>query len=57
MTRLRGSLGAPVKLGGTVKVWALGFDRFSVRALGREQLVAGFDAARQTAHALAGGFE
>jgi hypothetical protein len=38
---------------GTVEVWALGADRFSVRAPQREQIVVGFDAARQTAHALA----
>jgi len=34
-------------------VWALGEDRCSVRAPGREQLVVGFDQARQTVHALA----
>ena len=34
--------------------WApLGADRFSVRAPEREQVIVGFDAARQTAHALA----
>ena len=35
---------------GVVEVWALGADRFSVRAPEREQLVVGFGAARQTAH-------
>lgn len=38
---------------GAVEVWALGADRFSVRAREREQVVVGFDSARQTAHDLA----
>ena len=38
---------------GTVEVWALGAQRFAVKAPEREQLVTGFDAARQTAIALA----
>jgi hypothetical protein len=38
---------------GTVEVRALGADRFSVRAREREQVVAGFDPARQRAHELA----
>jgi hypothetical protein len=38
---------------GTVEVWAHGSDRFTVRAPEREQVIAGFDAARQTAHSLA----
>jgi hypothetical protein len=38
---------------GTVEVWAMGADRFSVKAPEREQLVVGFDQARQTAHGLA----
>lgn len=38
---------------GVVEVWALGADRFSVRAREHEQVVAGFDPARQTAHELA----
>jgi hypothetical protein len=38
---------------GAVEVWALGADRFSVRAPGHEQVVAGYDAAREMAHALA----
>jgi hypothetical protein len=39
--------------GAKVGVWALGSDRFSVRAAEHEQLVVGLDAARQAAHALA----
>jgi hypothetical protein len=38
---------------GTVEVWASGVDRFTVRALGPEWVVVGFQEARQTAHALA----
>jgi hypothetical protein len=38
---------------GVVEVWALGSDRFAVRAAEHEQLVVGFDPARQTAHELA----
>jgi hypothetical protein len=34
-------------------VWALGADRFAVRAPDHEQLVVGFDAAQQAVHALA----
>ena len=37
---------------GVVEVWALGADRFSVRASEHEQVVAGFEPARQTAHEL-----
>jgi hypothetical protein len=41
--------------GGTVAVSALGGDRFTVEASGREpEQVAGYDAARGHAHALAG---
>jgi hypothetical protein len=36
-----------------VEVWALGGDRFSVRAPGSERVVVGFREAEQTAHALA----
>jgi hypothetical protein len=36
-----------------VEVWALGEDRFAVRAPDHEQFVVGFDAAQQAAHALA----
>jgi hypothetical protein len=38
---------------GTVEVWASGVDRFTVRALGHEWVVVGFEEARHTAHALA----
>ena len=38
---------------GRVQVWALGEQRFTVKAPGLEQLVVGFEKARQTAHALA----
>jgi hypothetical protein len=34
-------------------VWALGEDRFAVRAPGCEQLVTGLEEAQQVAHALA----
>jgi hypothetical protein len=34
-------------------VWALGEDRFAVRAPGHEQLVAGLEEAQQAARALA----
>jgi hypothetical protein len=34
-------------------VWALGEDRFAVRALGHEQLVTGLEDAQQAADALA----
>jgi hypothetical protein len=37
----------------TVEVWALGEDRFRIRMPELEQLVVGFETARQTAHALA----
>jgi hypothetical protein len=36
-----------------VEVWALGEDRFAVRAPGHEQLVTGYDEAERTADALA----
>lgn len=39
---------------GTVAVWALGRERFAVKAPGSEQVVVGFDAAREAAHRLAG---
>jgi hypothetical protein len=39
--------------GGPVEVWALGEDRFAVRAPGHEQLVTGYDEAERTADALA----
>jgi hypothetical protein len=43
---------------GTVEVWALGEDRFSVRAPGRdEQIVVGHDTAMQAADALAAQLE
>jgi hypothetical protein len=42
---------------GVVEVWALGAERFAVKALGREQVVVGFSVARETAHALARGLE
>jgi hypothetical protein len=38
---------------GNVEVWALGEDRFAVRAPGHEQLVTGLEEAQQAAHALA----
>jgi hypothetical protein len=38
---------------GVVEVWAHGFDRFTVKSPDGEQVVAGFDPARQTAHELA----
>jgi hypothetical protein len=38
---------------GVVEVCALGADRFAVKAPEREQVVAGFEPARQTAHGLA----
>jgi hypothetical protein len=38
---------------GNVEVWAPGEDRFRITAPRQEQLVTGFDAARQAAHALA----
>jgi hypothetical protein len=38
---------------GTVELWAHGSDRFTVRAPEREQLVVGFEQARQTARELA----
>jgi hypothetical protein len=38
---------------GTVELWALGEDRFTLRAPGGEQLVVGFEEARQAAQALA----
>jgi hypothetical protein len=38
---------------GTVQVWAIGHERFCVRAPGQEQEVVGFEAARQAAHARA----
>jgi hypothetical protein len=38
---------------GSVEVWGLGADRFTVRAPDREQLVAGFTEAREMARALA----
>jgi hypothetical protein len=38
---------------GNVEVWALGSDRFSVRAPDHEQLVVGLEEAQQAAHALA----
>jgi hypothetical protein len=38
---------------GTVEVWALGADRFSVRAPGHEQVITGYAAAQESAHALA----
>ena len=38
---------------GVIEVWALGADRFSIRAPEREQLVVGFDEACRTAHAIA----
>jgi hypothetical protein len=41
------------KAQGIVAVWALGADRFSIEAPERKQLVAGFDTARETAHAFA----
>jgi GGDEF domain-containing protein len=34
-------------------LWALGGDRFAVRAPGQEQLVTGLEEAQQAAHALA----
>jgi hypothetical protein len=36
--------------GGSVEVWALGEDRFAVRAPGHEQLVRGYEEAERTAH-------
>jgi hypothetical protein len=39
--------------GSPVEVWALGEDRFAVRAPGQEQIVTGLEEAQQTAHALA----
>jgi hypothetical protein len=38
---------------GNVGVWALGEDRFRVRAPGQEQLVTGFDEAERAGDALA----
>jgi hypothetical protein len=38
---------------GVVEVWALGADRFPVRAPEHEQVVADFEPARQRAHELA----
>jgi hypothetical protein len=38
---------------GNVEVWALGQDRFAVRASGHEQIVAGFDEAERAADVLA----
>jgi hypothetical protein len=38
---------------GTVEVWALGAQRFTVKAPEGEQIVTGFGAARETAIALA----
>jgi hypothetical protein len=38
---------------GTVEVWSLGRDRYAVKAPDSEQVVVGFNAARETAHALA----
>jgi len=38
---------------GVVEVWAHGGDRFTVRAPDHERAVVGFEAAQQTAHALA----
>jgi hypothetical protein len=40
--------------GSPVEVWALGGDRFAVRAPGHEQLVTGLEEAQQAADALAG---
>jgi len=37
---------------GTVEVWAQGADRFTVRAPGHEEVVTGYAAAREKAHAL-----
>jgi hypothetical protein len=42
---------------GAIEVWAVGADRFTVKAPEREQLVVGFDAARQTARELARALE
>jgi hypothetical protein len=39
---------------GTGEIWALGSDRFAVRALANERLVVGFDTAREIAHLVAG---
>ena len=38
---------------GVVQVWALGSERFSVRAPDHEEVVVGFEEVRQTAHAVA----
>jgi hypothetical protein len=38
---------------GNVEVWALGEDRFAVRAPGHEQIVTGYDEAERAADALA----
>jgi hypothetical protein len=39
--------------GSPVEVWALGGDRFAVRAPGHEQILTGLEEAQQAAHALA----
>ena len=39
--------------GSPVEVWALGEDRFAVRAPGHEQIVTGYDEAERAADALA----
>ena len=39
--------------GSPVEVWALGEDRFAVRAPGHEQIVTGLEEAQQAADALA----
>jgi hypothetical protein len=39
---------------GAVEVWALGEDRFAIRAPGHEQIVTGFDEAQQVADVLSG---
>jgi hypothetical protein len=41
------------RAGGTVEVWALGEERFSVRAPGLEQVAVGHDSAREKAYAFA----
>jgi hypothetical protein len=46
-------IASPTRAQGAVDAWALGADRFSIKARERGQVVVGFDPARQTAHELA----